>query len=241
MPEEINRVITDHVSDYLMVSEPAGIRNLEKEGFDKAKYQMVGNIMIESLIHTEPKWKKINLPDEWKDFTNARPVVATFHRPENVDAVESLGRIVEIIELMAEKDKIFFPVHPRTKAKLREFCFLERLEKNRQILLTEPLGYFHFLKMISLAGLVVTDSGGVQEETSFLNIPCITFRRNTERPVTIEMGTNILMDILDTDFINRISSHKKEVIESSRNPIPYWDNEVSNRIYTFIEEHIRIS
>jgi UDP-N-acetylglucosamine 2-epimerase (non-hydrolysing) len=129
-------------------------------------------------------------------------------------------------------------VHPRTKARLQQFHFLERLEKNQQVLLTEPLGYFHFLKMISLAALVVTDSGGVQEETSFLNIPCITFRRNTERPVTIEMGTNVLMDIWDVEFMNRISRHKKEVIETSRNPIPYWDNEVSNRIYTFIEEHI---
>jgi UDP-N-acetylglucosamine 2-epimerase (non-hydrolysing) len=237
MPEEINRIITDHVSDYLMVSEPAGMKNLEKEGFEKTKYQMVGNIMIESLIRSKSKWEKIDLPGAWNDFIRAKPLVATFHRPENVDTEASLVRVVQIMESMSAQDKVFFPVHPRTRAKLQQYYLLDRLEQNPQILLTEPLGYFHFLKIVSLAGLVVTDSGGVQEETSFLNIPCVTFRKNTERPITVEMGTNLMMDIWDEDFMNRTSRHRKQVCETSRNPIPYWDSEVSSRICAFIEAH----
>ena len=114
----------------------------------------------------------------------------------------------------------------------------DRLNKNPRVLITEPLGYFEFLKIISLASLVITDSGGVQEETSFLNVPCVTFRKNTERPVTIKMGTNILMDIWDADFLQKINLHKRKLLKGSRKPIPFWDEEVSSRICAFLETHI---
>ena len=236
MPEEINRVITDHVVDYLMVSEPAGMRNLEKEGFDKMKYRMVGNIMIESLICTKAKWEKIVLPGAWSDFMKAKPVVATFHRPENVDDPSNLKRIVEILKSFSDKTPLVFPVHPRTKAKLIQYNLYDILAKDKNILFTEPMGYFEFLQFISAASLVITDSGGVQEETTFMDIPCVTFRKNTERPVTVELGTNLMMDIWDQDFYEKVEKHTTKVRERNREPIPFWDDQVSERIVSFIGE-----
>lgn len=236
MPEEINRVITDHVADYLMVSEPAGMSNLEKEGFDKMKYRMVGNIMIESLISTKEKWEKISLPEAWTDFTKAKPVVATFHRPENVDDPSSLKRIVEIINSFSEKTPLVFPAHPRTKSRLFQYDLYDKLAKDKNILFTEPMGYFEFLRFISCASLVITDSGGVQEETTFMNIPCVTFRKNTERPVTVALGTNLMMDIWDQDFYRKVEKHITNIHERNREPIPFWDDKVSERIVSFIVE-----
>ncbi len=236
MPEEINRVITDHVADYLMVSEPAGMRNLEKEGFDKIKYRMVGNIMIESLICTREKWEKISLPEAWSDFMKAKPVIATFHRPENVDDPSSLKRIAEIIKSFSDKTPLVFPVHPRTKSKLVQYDLYDMLAKDKNILFTEPMGYFEFLKFISTASLVITDSGGVQEETTFMDIPCVTFRKNTERPVTVELGTNLMMDIRDRDFYRKVENHISKLQERKRDPIPHWDDKVSERIVSFIGE-----
>jgi UDP-N-acetylglucosamine 2-epimerase (non-hydrolysing) len=236
MPEEINRIITDHVADYLMVSEPSGIRNLEKEGFAKTQYQLVGNIMIESLIRTRSKWDAIRLPDAWTDFLNAKPVVATFHRPENVDDPFHLKRVVEIISSFSKKDLLVFPVHPRTRARLTQHGLLSKLEADKNILLTEPMSYFEFLKFISHAGLVITDSGGVQEETSYLHVPCVTFRKNTERPVTVELGTNLMMGIWDDDFHLLAENHIKGLRESNPTPIPLWDDKVSQRILSFIAE-----
>jgi UDP-N-acetylglucosamine 2-epimerase (non-hydrolysing) len=235
MPEEINRIITDHVADYLMVSEPSGIRNLEKEGFEKAKYQLVGNIMIESLIRTRSKWEEIRLPGAWADFMEAKPVVATFHRPENVDDPGNLKRIVEIISSFSKKDRLVFPVHPRTRASLVRHKLLDMLESDPHILLTDPMSYFEFLQFISHARLVITDSGGVQEETSYMHVPCVTFRKNTERPVTVEMGTNLMMGIWDQNFHLKIEAHMKRLSESIPTPIPLWDEEVSQRIVSFIQ------
>jgi UDP-N-acetylglucosamine 2-epimerase (non-hydrolysing) len=236
MPEEINRIITDHVADYLMVSEPSGIQNLEKEGFEKGKYQLVGNIMIESLIRTRNKWEMIRLPDSWTAFAETRPIIATFHRPENVDNPLNLRRIVEIISTFSESNLLVFPVHPRTRANLIKHHFIEMLERNKNILLTEPMSYFEFLKFVSQADLVITDSGGVQEETSFMNVPCITFRRNTERPVTVELGTNLMMDIWDRAYFSKVKSHISKLNERSAGSIPNWDALVSERIISFIKK-----
>ena len=189
MPEEINRVITDHVSDYLMVSEPSGLKNLKQEGFPDSRVIMIGNIMIECLIRTKKHWEAIKLGKGIQLFYDRKPVVATFHRPENVDNPVTLQRMIDILQGLSARHSVVFPVHPRTKSRLEQYKLMEQIENNANILLTEPLSYFEFLKLVSNARLVITDSGGVQEETSFLNIPCITFRKNTERPVTVELGT----------------------------------------------------
>ncbi len=235
MPEEINRVITDHVSDFLMVSEPSGIENLQKEGFSKESYELVGNIMIESLIRTRNKWERIKLPPEFDHVISEKPVVITFHRPENVDFETPLSLVARIVERISEESQVIFPMHPRTKAKMVQYGVLDKISKKKQILLTEPLGYFHFLKIISYASVVITDSGGIQEETSFLNIPCMTFRRNTERPVTVSIGTNKMMDINDLDFVKKIAQHKENLEKRPYQPIPLWDEHVSERILKFID------
>ena len=238
MPEEINRVITDHIADYLMVSEPSGLTNLQKEGISQDKCCYVGNIMIESLLRSEPKWRAIPFPAALHDLATERPFLMTFHRPENVDRRLSLERLIEIILALAEKDSVIFPMHPRTLGKMKEFHLFDVLDQNPRIRLTDPMGYFEVLQIMSKSGLVVTDSGGVQEETSFLNIPCVTFRKNTERPVTVTLGTNLLMDIWDEDFIEKIREHKENL--SSREPvsIPLWDGEVSKRILHFMRENL---
>ncbi len=234
MPEEVNRVITDHISDYLMVSEPSGIKNLLQEGFDNKKIIMVGNIMIECLLQTKQHWQTIALSKEVEIFYKQRPVVATFHRPENVDNKESLQRIVDIILGFSAKQLVIFPIHPRTHAKLEGYSLFEQLKLQHQILLTKPLSYFEFLKLISNARLVITDSGGIQEETSFLNIPCVTFRKNTERPVTVELGTNMMMDIWDKNFYDKIQQHILNHTTRISVKIPLWDESVSRRIVDFI-------
>lgn len=234
MPEEINRIITDHICNYLIVSEPSGIKNLQKEGFEADKYCMAGNIMIECLLNTRTSWEKTKLSNAAEVFYQKRPIVATFHRPENVDNKNNLQRMVNILMALAASHPIVFPVHPRTRAMLDLHGFMDILQKEAEILIIEPLSYFEFLKLVSNARLVITDSGGVQEETSFLNVPCVTFRKNTERPITVELGTNLMMSIWEETFIEKIETHIKNI--NNRNPqkIPMWDNEVSSRIINFI-------
>ena len=236
MPEEINRVITDHISDYLMVSEQSGIDNLLHEGFPDSKFSLVGNIMIESLLNTKHKWENIDIPDELNEIMYSNPAVLTFHRPENVDREDCLNKIVEIIETVASKHKIIFPIHPRTKLKLGQYNLLHMLEQHENVHLTEPLSYFSFLKIISKAGVVITDSGGIQEETSFLNIPCVTFRKNTERPITITSGTNILLNIWQDDYFERITNHIETINNRKHFHYPMWNDTVSLRIVEFIDE-----
>ena len=236
MPEEINRVITDHVSDYLMVSEESGIRNLKNEGISDNNMLLVGNIMIECLLNTKKHWEEIELSDEINKLYSDKPVIATFHRPENVDNAANLKRLIGILSAFSKDKPVIFPVHPRTKQQLESNDLYEELKNDPGILLTEPLSYFAFLKLISNAGLVITDSGGVQEETSFLNVPCITFRKNTERPVTVELGTNLMMDIWDEEFYKKSKDHIKNVASMKDVIIPLWDSKVSERIVQFIKK-----
>jgi UDP-N-acetylglucosamine 2-epimerase (non-hydrolysing) len=238
MPEEINRIITDHISNYLMVSEQSGLANLEREGFEGSQYLLVGNIMIECLLRTKSKWESIQLPELISSIEKEKPIIATFHRPENVDKKETLIKIVDIICRCALYRKTIFPIHPRTKSRLEETGLIELLSKNPGVILTAPLSYFEFLNLISKSEFVITDSGGVQEETSFLNIPCITFRKNTERPITVELGTNLMMRIEDETFWGKITHHVSEIKNRPYNSIPYWDEMVSTRIVEFILEKI---
>jgi UDP-N-acetylglucosamine 2-epimerase (non-hydrolysing) len=236
MPEEINRKITDHISDYLMVSESSGIKNLKNEGIPDDKVFMIGNIMIECLLQTRKNWENISLDKNIQDFYNRKPVVATFHRPENVDSQHTLQRIVDILCSFSAEEPVVFPVHPRTKARLEQHKLLTKLQTDQNILLTEPLSYFEFLKLVSNSRLVITDSGGVQEETSFLNIPCVTFRKNTERPVTVELGTNLMMDIHDLNFRSLIENHVNALQKRTARNIPQWDEQVSHRIVSSIKK-----
>jgi len=229
MPEEINRIITDHVSDYLMVSEESGIRNLKNEGISDDNMLLVGNIMIECLLNTKKHWEEIELSDEINKLYNNKPVIATFHRPENVDNAANLKRLIDILSAFSKDNPVIFPVHPRTKQQLESNGLYGEIKNNPGILLTEPLSYFAFLKLISNAGLVITDSGGVQEETSFLNVPCITFRKNTERPVTVTHGTNRVVGLEPA----RVAAAIDEILSGAggAHKIPeLWDGRAAERI-----------
>lgn len=230
MPEEVNRLMTDQVSDFLMVSEQSGLDNLKREGIDPHQIFFVGNIMIESLLRNRKIWENVQLNGRLKNVSEGTFILATFHRPENVDEKKKQRNVIETLTTISKKYKIVFPVHPRTKHKFQASGFLKTLEQNQNIFLLEPLGYYEFIKLLSKAECVVTDSGGVQEETTFLKRPCITFRANTERPVTIQKGTNRLLDLEDSHFFEHIMDHITKVQNTNYEPIPLWDDEVSRRI-----------
>ena len=230
MPEEVNRLITDQVSDFLMVSEQSGLDNLKREGINQHQIFFVGNIMIESLLRSRKIWENARLNSRLKNVSEGTFILATFHRPENVDEKKKQRNVIETLTTISKKYKIVFPVHPRTEHKLRESGFFQKLERNRNVFLLDPLSYYEFIKLLSKAECVITDSGGVQEETTFLKRPCITFRANTERPVTIQKGTNRLLDLEDSHFFERIMDHIAKVEKTNYEPIPLWDDEVSQRI-----------
>ncbi len=191
MPEEINRILTDSISDLLLTPSPDGNENLKKEGIPDSKVKLVGNVMIDSLFRNLEIAKKSKIREELnlidKDYA-----VVTLHRPSNVDEKEIFKGLLEALSEISQKLPIIFPAHPRTASRIEEFGFSDKIKKSN-IKIVEPLGYLDFSNLMSNSKLVLTDSGGLQEETTALKIPCLTLRENTERPITIEMGTNILV------------------------------------------------
>ncbi len=224
MPEEINRVIVDHLSDLLFITELSAKYNLINEGIKKDKIKFVGNIMIENI---EIYKKNIEQSDILNNLNLKRKeyIVATIHRQENTDDKNNLEIILKILIHISKEYQVIFPLHPGTRQKITDNNFEKFLKKLKVI---EPIGYFDFMKLVSEAKGVITDSGGIQEETSFLGIPCCTLRDNTERPITIEKGTNKLF-VLDETNINGILMHLNNIY--SKIEIPLWDKNVSKRIF----------
>jgi UDP-N-acetylglucosamine 2-epimerase (non-hydrolysing) len=192
MPEEINRVVTDSISDYLFVSEESGLRNLKREGIASGKVHFVGNVMIDSLIWAGKHLGKSKVLDDL-NLTEEEYGVVTLHRPSNVDSDASLSEICDILQLVSEKIQLVYPPHPRTKIMLKKHGLLGKLTVLTNLRLTEPLGYLDFVKLMNESKFVLTDSGGIQEETTALGVPCLTIRKNTERLVTVTQGTNTLV------------------------------------------------
>jgi len=223
MPEEINRVVTDKISSFFFTPSKDGDTNLIKEGTDKKNIFFVGNVMIDTLINflnVIKKRKRIDLP--FSKFG-----VVTIHRPSNVDDPAKLRDIVKSLNKISKKIPLIFPVHPRTKKQLEGIKDLY-FNKDR-IRLTEPLGYLDFLNLIYYSSLVITDSGGIQEETTYLKVPCLTLRKNTERPITISEGTNTLIGT-DYKLLERLVD---EIISGNykKSKIPNkWDGKASERI-----------
>src|SRR4029077_4859241 len=183
MPEEINRLVTDQLADLLFTPSEDGDKNLEREGIPASKVHRVGNVMIDSLVRLLPtamEQKRNGLPDRY--------ILVTLHRPANVDDDKTLKGILECLLELNRQLKVIFPVHPRTRQRIADFGF-----DASQLDLREPLPYIEFLALQRRATAVVTDSGGIQEETTYLKVPCLTLRNNTERPVTVTLGTNILV------------------------------------------------
>jgi UDP-N-acetylglucosamine 2-epimerase (non-hydrolysing) len=189
MPEEVNRVVTDHVSDLLFVTEESGVRNLLAEGIDAGKIHLVGNTMIDSLLAFKAKAETSTILEQLGLRT--RPyALMTLHRPANVDNPEVFLNILEGVEELAADCPVVFPVHPRTQHRIADFGL--RPESVMNLVMTAPLGYLDFLCLMKHAALVITDSGGIQEETTCLKVPCVTVRENTERPITVTSGTNVI-------------------------------------------------
>lgn len=191
MPEEINRLVTDAISDVLLVSEPAGVENLRNEGIPSERLHYCGNVMIDSLVHQLPHARMASIASSMKLPPNGYAVV-TLHRPSNVDVPERLIALVDFIEKVSQRLPVLFPIHPRT-AKAFDSAGLTARMTTPTITLSPALGYREFISAMLEARLLITDSGGVQEESTYLGIPCITLRQNTERPVTIVKGTNTLV------------------------------------------------
>jgi UDP-N-acetylglucosamine 2-epimerase (non-hydrolysing) len=190
MPEEINRLCTDAIADLLFVTDQGAADNLRREGVSSDKIHFVGNTMIDSLMRFVHSARSTPLPDGLSDGSFA---VLTLHRPSNVDHRPALAGIVDALRDVAGRIPIVFPAHPRTLGRLREFGLLDALTHQAGFRVIDPLSYLPFLGLVSRSRMVLTDSGGIQEETTVLGIPCLTLRANTERPVTCEIGTNVLV------------------------------------------------
>lgn len=235
MPEEHNRRETDEVSDYLFVTEPSGTDNLVREGV-KGKYFFVGNVMIDTLVQHLKRAQGSRILSELC-LIPGEYVAGTFHRPSNVDTKGSLTRLMETISAICKKVKFVLPLHPRTRNSIRHFDMLGSLDGINGLIVTEPLGYLDFLKLVSEARAVVTDSGGIQEETTYLGIPCITMRDNTERPVTIEVGTNVLVGSDQQKVLTEVD----QALDGQRRPrrIPdLWDGSAASRIVDILRREL---
>jgi len=234
MPEEINRILTDVISDLLFVTEKSGLKNLKNEGISDKKVFFTGNVMIDSLAKFLIKAQESVILEK----LNCEPdnyVIVTFHRPSNVDERPGLTEVVNILNELAKSKKVVFAVHPRTKANLQKFHLINKLNEN--IITTEPIGYIDFLALVSQSTVVITDSGGIQEETTFMQIPCITVRDTTERPITVELGTNYLIgrnfeEIMDV-YDDVLTGHAKK----GQIP-PLWDGHAAERIVKIIMEKV---
>ena len=236
MPEEINRLVTDSLSDLLLTPSPDADNNLILEGVSPEKIHCVGNIMIDSLemireeIEKQEAFKKFGLlPGGYG--------IVTLHRPSNVDNPENLKSLCQLLRDISQKTPLIFPIHPRTRKNLENDNFLDILTKTDNLYLPEPLSYIPFLNLVFNCRFVITDSGGIQEETSYLNIPCFTLRPNTERPITIKQGTNQLCDL------KNIRQRLKDVLDSKRSkksPINLWDGKTAIRVTNSIKNFLEV-
>ena len=228
MPEEINRLLTDQIADLLFTPSADADENLRAEGIPPERIRLVGNVMIDSLYKHLERSRQSRIKEQL-GLTEKSYAVLTLHRPSNVDEPATFGRILEALERISEQLPIVFPVHPRARKTIAELGLDQRVERIRGLRLIDPLGYLDFLSLYSGARVVLTDSGGIQEETSVLGIPCLTLRENTERPITVTMGTN---KIVGTDPEKIIAAAFAALKETERRlvNIPLWDGHAAERI-----------
>jgi len=266
MPEEINRILTDQLSDLLFTTEEDANENLKREGISSEKIFFVGNVMIDTLFQHLEKAKKSDILNRLglinqrlrtsdqglstRDYALSTPyAVLTLHRPSNVDHKETFLNILEALKEISQKIPIIFPAHPRTQNRIKQFSLEDYFinlstrdyglsTKHSCIYCIEPLGYLDFLWLMANAKLVLTDSGGIQEETTVLGVSCVTIRENTERPITVKMGTNIVAGTKKENIINTALSQLNKLNNAS-NPIPpLWDGQAAKRIVDILVEKL---
>jgi len=236
MPEEINRVLTDQVSDLLFVTERAGVENLLGEGVASDRIHLTGNIMIDALMQFEAKADRSPILKALQ-IQPRNYFVMTLHRPGNVDSKDILGQLVPLVARIGSRASLIFPVHPRTSRKLEEFGLLNELRTAPGVQVTEPLGYLDFLCLTKHARGVISDSGGVQAETTHLNVPCLTLRQETEQPVTVELGTNTLMGLNFEEVLHWVDTVCEDKGKKAQT-IPYWDGRTAERITEVLLRHL---
>jgi UDP-N-acetylglucosamine 2-epimerase (non-hydrolysing) len=230
MPEEINRLLTDQIADLLLTPSKDADANLRAEGIPQARIRFVGNVMIDSLMAQIERARASTILTRLK-LPEKKYAVLTLHRPSNVDEQNAFVRILAALEQLAGRLPVVFPAHPRTQKMIDELGLRSRIEDTKNLWVIEPVGYLDFLRLMSSARLVLTDSGGIQEETTVLGIPCITLRENTERPITVEMGTNT---IAGTDTKRIIAAADRALSappdEPARRVPELWDGHTADRI-----------
>ena len=235
MPEEINRILTDAVADFLFVTEESGRENLLREGVDPAKIHFVGNVMIDALESSRRRWERSPIFEKLGVETNSPYALLTLHRPSNVDDPHKLAKFVEALETLARHIPIVFPVHPRVKQQLLRsgHGLAPRTDsvdlRRKAIAYVDPLGYLDFVALVSRARLVLTDSGGIQEEATVLGVPCLTLRDTTERPVTVTHGTNRLIGSAPDRILNEALQTLAQPPRRNGAP-PLWDGHAAERI-----------
>ena len=236
MPEEINRVLTDAISDLLFCTEQSGVDNLRREGVAERKIHLVGNVMIDTLMRHRERAESSPILESLRLEARGYAVL-TLHRPSNVDDPAVLAKLLDVVEGVLADQVLVFPVHPRTRAKLAHHGLSARIAGNPRLRLVDPLGYLDFLKLMAHARVVLTDSGGIQEETTILGVPCLTLRENTERPVTVEVGTNRLVG----QQPERILAAYRDVMAGRGTPgrtPPLWDGSASARIVEVLRQSL---
>jgi UDP-N-acetylglucosamine 2-epimerase (non-hydrolysing) len=233
MPEEINRVLTDRIADLLLTPSPDADAHLLKEGIDPSRIHRVGNVMIDTLLASKARAEQLSTPQEL-GLTPGGYAVCTLHRASNVDDPKVLGGLLSALAHVSARLPVLFPVHPRTRKMLADPGLSGMLERSPGLRLVEPMGYLEFLALTSQARLILTDSGGLQEESTALGVPCLTLRENTERPITVEQGTNLVVGTEPA----RIRAEADRVLDGhgKKGRVPaLWDGHTAERIADLYE------
>lgn len=232
MPEEFNRIVTDELSNMYFVTEPSGIKHLTEENKKPSAIHYVGNTMIDTMVAFEDQIESSSVLKELV-LEEGKFVLMTMHRPATVDSKLEMEKLLQLIEYLTEKYKIVFPIHPRTLKNAKEFGLGDRIFQNGRLLCSEPLDYFAFQKLIKNCAFIITDSGGIQEESTFRRKPCLTLRPNTERPVTVDEGTNTLLNF-DIELVKKYIA-EIETGQYKKGKIPeLWDGKASERILSIL-------
>ncbi|MBI4931774.1 MAG: UDP-N-acetylglucosamine 2-epimerase (non-hydrolyzing) [Bacteroidetes bacterium] len=232
MPEEFNRIATDVLADYLFVTEQSGVENLKREGRKDTSIFFVGNTMIDTLVAFDELIQKSPVLSEL-NIEMGKFILMTMHRPSNVDTRDGLEKLFSLLEMLCKRHPVVFPIHPRTVKNMERNNLLGEFRIIKNLIITEPMDYFSFQKLVSETLCIITDSGGVQEESTFRKIPCLTLRPNTERPITVEVGTNEIIPY-DLPLIEKkISEIEKGNFKKGTVP-PLWDGNATERIITKI-------
>jgi UDP-N-acetylglucosamine 2-epimerase (non-hydrolysing) len=233
MPEEHNRVLTDQITDHYFITEQSGLDNLLRDGKAKERLHFVGNTMIDTLVAFEDGVKASPVLDELKLGTGGH-VLMTIHRPATVDVQERLSELLDLIAEVAATRKVVFPIHPRTVKNLKRFGLKAKADAIKGLVLTEPLDYFAFQELIATCAFILTDSGGIQEESTYCRVPCLTLRPNTERPITVTMGSNELVPLDMKAVRNAIARIEAGTFKKGEVP-PLWDGKATERIFDVLE------